>query len=439
MDRGTNSTRDWRLAARGSGGGLGSRVRRGDSDTSVIVDGVNVTDVVIVGASRTPIGRYGGAFRDVHPAELGSVSARAAISRAGVDPGLIDEVIVGHARQAGSGPNPGRQVARRAGLADAVPAHTLNKACASGLQSIAAGAQSILLGESEVVLAGGIESMSRMPYLIDSEDARWGHRMGNFTLVDAMYRDGFTCSLCGMIMGETAELLAREYGITREASDAYAVETQRRAAAAIAGGRFRDEIAPVTIADAKGRSSVVDRDEHPRAETSVESLSKLPPVFPNVEGQVGIITAGTSSGITDGGAAVLLTSASRASALGLSPLARIIGWASAGVDPRRMGIGPVPAMRKLFQRTGLTMADFDLVELNEAFAPQVLAVLRDEPVPSEKLNVNGGAIALGHPIGCTGTRIVVTLVHEMRRRGARRGLATLCVSGGMGMAMALEI
>jgi acetyl-CoA C-acetyltransferase len=400
---------------------------------------MNVTDVVIVGAARTAIGRYGGAFRTVHPAELGGVAARSAIARAGIDPGAIDEVIIGHARQAGSGPNPGRQVARRAGLADEIPAQTLNKACASGLQSIASAAQAILTGGSDVVLAGGIESMSRMPYLIDSEDARWGHRMGNFTLVDAMYRDGFTCSLCGMIMGETAELLAREYGIGREASDVYAVETQRRAAAAIAGGRFHDEIAPVTIVDAKGQPTVVDRDEHPRAETSLESLGKLPAVFPNVEGQTGIITAGTSSGITDGGAAVVVTSASHASALGLAPLARITGWASAGVDPRRMGIGPVPAMRKLFARTGLTMADFDLVELNEAFAPQVLAVLRDEPIPSEKLNVNGGAIALGHPIGCTGTRIVVTLVHEMRRRGARRGLATLCVSGGMGMAMALEI
>jgi acetyl-CoA C-acetyltransferase len=347
--------------------------------------------------------------------------------------------LIGHARQAGSGPNPARQVVRRAGLADSVPAQTINKACASGMQAIATGAQSIMLGESEVVVAGGIESMSRMPYLIDSEDARWGHRMGSFTLVDAMYRDGFTCSLCGMIMGETVELLARDYGITREASDAYAVETQRRAGQAIAEGRFRDEIAPVTVSDGKGRQSTADADEHPRPETTIESLKKLGPVFPNVEGQPGIITAGTSSGITDGGAAVVLTSASRAQALGVAPLARITGWASAGVDPKAMGIGPVPAMRKLFQRTGLSIADFDLVELNEAFAPQVLAVLEDEPIPSEKLNVNGGAIALGHPIGCTGTRIVVTLIYEMRRRGAKRGLATLCVSGGMGMALALEI
>ncbi len=396
-------------------------------------------DIVIVGAARTPIGRYGGAFRNVHPAELGAVATRAALERARVDPALVGEALFGHGRQAGSGPNPARQVVRRAGLPDSVPAQTINKACASGMQAIASGAQSILLGESDVVVAGGIESMSRMPYLIDSEDARWGHRMGNFTLVDAMYRDGFTCSLCGMIMGETGELLARDYGITREASDAYTVETQRRAGRAIAEGRFHDEIAPVTVTDAKGRSSTVDADEHPRPGTTIESLAKLAPVFPNVDGQPGIITAGTSSGITDGGAAVVLTSASRAQALGVTPLARITGWASAGVDPKTMGIGPVPAMRKLFQRTGLGLADFDLVELNEAFAPQVLAVLKEEPISSEKLNVNGGAIPLGHPIGCTGTRIIVTLLYEMRRRGARRGLATLCVSGGMGMALALEM
>jgi acetyl-CoA C-acetyltransferase len=305
------------------------------------------------------------------------------------------------------------------------------------MQAVATGAQSIMLGEADVVVAGGIESMSRMPYLIDAEDARWGHRMGSFTLVDAMYRDGFTCSICGMIMGETAEVLARQYGITREASDAYALETQRRAAAAIADGRFRAELAPVTVTDAKGRKVVVGADEHPR-DTTIESLRKLPPVFGNVEGHPGIITPGTSSGITDGGAAVVLMNADRAAAAGVTPLARITGWASAGVDPRLMGIGPVPAMRKLFARTGLSLGDFDLVELNEAFAAQVLAVLRDEPIPMDRLNVNGGAIALGHPIGCTGARILVTLLHEMRRRKARRGLATLCVSGGLGMAMALE-
>jgi acetyl-CoA C-acetyltransferase len=395
-------------------------------------------EVVIVGAARTPIGKYGGAFRNVHPAALGAVAARAALERAGLSGEAVGEVLMGHGRQAGSGPNPARQVVRRAGLPDEVPAQTINKACASGMQAVATGAQSIMLGEVDVVVAGGMESMSRMPYLVDAEDARWGHRMGNFTLVDAMYRDGFTCSVSGLIMGETAELLAHQYGITREESDAYALETQRRAGAAQREGRFEEEIAPVAVTDAKGGSTTVTVDEHPRPETTLEGLRKLAPVFGQVEGHPGIITAGTSSGITDGAAALVLMNAEQAAARGVAPLARLVGWASAGVDPRIMGIGPIPAMRRLFARTGLTLRDFDLVELNEAFAPQVLAVLRDEPIPMDRLNVNGGAIALGHPIGCTGARILVTLLYEMIRRGARRGLATLCVSGGLGMAMALE-
>jgi acetyl-CoA C-acetyltransferase len=396
-------------------------------------------EVVIVGAARTPIGRYGGSLRSVHPAELGAIATRAALERARVSADAVEEVLIGHGRQAGSGPNPARQVGKRAGIPDSVPAQTINKACASGMQTIATGAQSITLGEVETVVAGGIESMSRMPYLIDSEDARWGHKMGAFTLVDAMYRDGFTCSVCGMIMGETAELLARQYDITREQSDAYALESQRRAEQAIAASRFRNEIAPVVYTDAKGREQVLETDEHPRAGTTIESLRRLPLVFGDVEGRSGIITAGSSSGITDGGAAVVLMNANSAASRGLTPLARLIGWASAGVDPRIMGIGPVPAVKKLLDRTGMTLGDFDLVELNEAFAAQVLAVLRDLPIPMEKLNVNGGAIALGHPIGATGTRIVVTLLYEMMRRQAKRGLATLCVSGGMGMAMAIEL
>ncbi len=395
-----------------------------------------VRNVFILSAARTPIGKYGGSFKDVHPAELGGVASRAALARAGVEPADIDEVLMGHGRQAGSGPNPARQVAQRAGIPWEAPAQTLNKACASGLQSIASGAQSIMLGESDVVLAGGIESMSRMPYMLDSIDARWGHRMGNFTLVDAMYRDGFQCPLSGLIMGETAEILAQQYGITRRESDAYALESQTRAQAAIAAGRFADELAPVTLTDARGRSTTVSQDEHPRAGVTMEGLAKLPAVFGEVEGKPGIVTAGSSSGITDGAAALVLAAEERVGTA--KPLARIVGWASAGVDPRIMGIGPVPAMKKLFERTGLGLDDFDLVELNEAFAVQVLAVLRDMPIARDRLNVNGGAIALGHPIGCTGARIVVTLLHEMQRRGARRGLATLCVSGGMGMAMALE-
>lgn len=409
-------------------------------------------EIVIVGAARTPIGRYGGSLKSTHPAELGAVAARAALQRAGLSPDAVDEVLIGHGRQAGSGPNPARQVGKRAGIPDSAPAQTINKACASGLQTIATGAQSIMLGEYEVVLAGGIESMSRMPYLIDSDDARWGHKMGDFTLVDAMYRDGFTCSVCGMIMGETAELLAQKYDITREESDAYALESQQRAERAIAAGRFRDEIAPVPLSagskdpayrsrrpDLSGPPQTLDADEHPRAGTTIEGLRKLQPVFGTVEGRPGIVTAGSSSGITDGGAAVVLASADVAKARGLRPLARIIGWASAGVDPRLMGIGPVPAVRKLLARTKLSLDDFDLVELNEAFAVQVLAVLKDLPIDRARLNVNGGAIALGHPIGCTGTRIVVTLLYELMRRQARRGLATLCVSGGMGMALGIEL
>ena len=391
--------------------------------------------VFIVGAARTPIGRYGGAFRDVHPAELGAVASRAALERARVAYELVDEVAIGHARQAGSGPNPARQVGRRTGLADRVPATTINKACASGLEAVASGARSIALGEAEIVLAGGIESMSRMPYMLDASDARWGHKMGHFPLVDAMYRDGFRCSLCDMVMGETAELVAREMGIGREESDRFALDSQQKAARAIAAGAFGAEIAPVTVDDRKG-PRIVDADEHPRGDTTIEGLRKLTPVF-EFNGRPGIITAGSSSGITDGGAALVLAGVEAVGEHGLQPLARIVGWASAGVDPRRMGIGPVPAVNALLQKLSLRLDDFDLVELNEAFAPQVIAVLRDLPIDPAKLNVNGGAIALGHPIGCTGTRILVTLVHALRAREGRLGLATLCVSGGMGMAMAV--
>src|SRR5262245_35763264 len=395
-----------------------------------------VRDVVILSAQRTPIGKYGGSFRDIHPAELGAVAARAAIAQSGLGAEDIDEVLVGHGRQAGSGPNPARQVGHRAGVTNAAPAFTINKACASGLQAIASGAQSIMLGESNVALAGGIESMSRMPYLIDSIDARWGHKMGNFTFVDAMYRDGFQCPLSNLIMGETAEVLARRYGITREDSDCFALESQQKAAAAVAGGHFAREIAPVNL-PVKG--VVIDRDEHPRGDTTIESLKKLPLAFPTVEGHAGIITAGSASGVTDGGAALVLASADLARERKLKPRARILGWASAGVDPRIMGIGPVPAIKKLQERIDLGADDFDLVELNEAFAPPVLAVLKEVPIARDRLNVNGGAIALGHPIGCTGARIVVTLLHELERRGATRGLAPLCVSGGLGMALAIEL
>jgi acetyl-CoA C-acetyltransferase len=416
---------------------LGSATR---SSTKSVFDAdkiPSVPDAFLVSAARTPIGRYGGGLKSIDPAELGAVAARAAVDRGSLSPDLIDLVIVGHARQAGSGPNPARQVGRRMGLADRVPAWTLNQACASGMQAVASAAQAIAAGDAAVALAGGIESMSRTPYLIDADDARWGHKLGHFPLVDAMYRDGFRCSLSGLIMGETVELLARDYGVTRQASDHYALESQRRAEEATRAGRFEAEIAPVHVPAQEGKTTIA-ADEHPRPGTTIEALAQLPLVFPEIEGIPGIITAGSSSGITDGGAAVVVASAAAVREHGLRPLARILGWATAGVDPARMGIGPVPAVRKLLARLQLTLADFDLVELNEAFAPQVLAVVDELPIDRDRLNVNGGAIALGHPIGCTGTRILVTLLHEMQRRHARRGLATLCVSGGLGMAMAVE-
>jgi acetyl-CoA C-acetyltransferase len=399
---------------------------------------MSLPPVVILGAARTPIGKYGGTLRATHPAELGARASVAALARAGVAPDAVDEVLFGHGRQAGSGPNPARQVVRRAGLPDTVPAQTINQACASGLQTIALGAQAIQLGQSRIVLAGGMESMSRMPYLVDSEDARWGHKMGHFKLVDAMYRDGFLDPLSQLIMGQTAEVLARQYGITREESDQFALGSQQKAEAAITAGRMADEITAAPGQDAKSKPVELTVDEHPRAGTTIESLRKLPPVFEPLDGVPGIITAATSSGITDGAAAVVLANGDEAARRGLKPLARIVGWATTGVDPRIMGIGPVPAVRQLCDRTGLALGDFDLIEINEAFAPQVLAVLRDLPFDPARVNVNGGAIALGHPIGCTGTRIVVTLLYEMIRRGARLGLATLCVSGGLGMAMAIE-
>jgi acetyl-CoA C-acetyltransferase len=395
-------------------------------------------EVVILGAARTPIGRYGGTLKDTHPAELGAVAVRAALARAGVAPDAVDEVLMGHGRQAGSGPNTARQVGHRAGVPHTAPAQTINKACASGLQAIASGAQSLLLGESSVVVAGGIESMSRMPYLVDAADARWGHKMGHFQFVDAMYRDGFSDPLSGLIMGETAEVLARQYGITRAESDAFALDSQHKAERARREGRFDAEIAPVEVTE-RGKTIAFAADEHPRPGSTLEGLARLPLTFPVVEGHPGIITAGSASGITDGGAAVVLSTADWARVHGVRPLARLLGWASAGVDPRIMGIGPVPALHKLKARTGLTVDDVDLVELNEAFAAQVIAVTRDVPIAADKLNVNGGAIALGHPIGCTGTRIVVTLLHELRRRGAARGIATLCVIGGLGMAMGIEV
>jgi len=387
--------------------------------------------VFILSAVRTPIGKYGGSLRDFSAPDLGVIASQAAVERADIAAEEVEEVIFGHARQAGNGPNPARQIAFRSGVPTSVPAYTVNKACASGMKAIALGYQEIALGHAQIVLVGGTEAMSRIPYFV--EGARWGARLGHQTLVDGMYQDGFLCPLSKMIMGETAELLAAQYGISREEQDAYALESQRRTKQAIETRRFEDEIVPVTMTDKKGERTF-QLDEHPRPDASAEGLAKLPPVF----SKNGTVTAGNSSGITDAAAALVLVSEARAKQSLRKPLARIVDYTTAGVDPGVMGIGPVPAVRKLLKKTGRRLEDFDLVELNEAFAAQVLACDRELHFDRSRLNVNGGAIALGHPIGCTGARITVTLVHEMMKRRAGRGLATLCVSGGMGMALELE-
>ncbi len=387
-------------------------------------------DVVLAAPVRTPIGRFGGGLLPVSAVELGIVAAKASMARAGISPGAVDQTIFGHARQAGCGPNSARQVSVLAGIPVEKPAYGVNQACLSGMQAILAAARAIRLGEADVVLAGGMESMSRVPYALDT---RWGSRMGNIQAVDLMSRDGFYDPLSGKIMGETAETLARQYGISREEQDAFATATQNRCEAARMAGRFRDEIVPVEVKDGK-KTATVDRDEHPRDGVTAASLAGLAPVF----AAGGSVTAGNSSGITDGAAAMLVMTADAAKRLGVVPTARILGWRVEGVAPEIMGIGPVPAVRKLLAATGITLDAIDLVELNEAFAAQALAVDRELNFDRERLNVNGGAIALGHPIGCSGARIVVTLLHELARRKARRGLATLCVSGGMGGAVLLE-
>ena len=388
-------------------------------------------DVYILSAVRTPIGKFGGSLASMTAADMGVVAAKAAIERAGVLPDQIEETIFGNARQAGGGPNPARQISIRSGVPQEAPAYTVNKACASGLKSIALGYQEIATGNFDCVLAGGTESMSRLPFYLDG--ARWGYRLGNQELVDGMYRDGFFCPLAKMLMGETAEVLAEQYKITREQQDEYALCSQTRAAAAIDANRFEDELVPVTLESKKGPQTF-NRDEHVFLGATMEKMAKLSPVF----SKTGTITAANSSGITDGAAAVVLASEDFARKNNLKPLARVLAATSVGVDPRIMGIGPVPALRKMEQKHQLRISDFDLIELNEAFAAQVLACDRELHFDRSKLNVNGGAIALGHPIGSTGTRITVTLLHEMRKRKAKRGVATLCVSGGMGMALAIE-
>ncbi len=380
---------------------------------------------------RTPIGKFGGALSSLSAPDLGTVAVKECIKRAGISANQIDEVIFGHARQAGGGPNPARQIAYKSGCPETVPAYTINKACGSGMKAIVNAYQAIALGDADIILAGGTESMSNTPYLLPN--ARWGYRLGHAEVVDGMYRDGFLCPLCGEVMGETAENLADKYKLSRQESDEYALMSQQRCAAAQAQNRFADEIIPIEI-ESKGKKTLIDFDEHPKPETTLEGLAKLKPVFR----ENGTVTAGNASGITDGAAAVLVVSGDRVADLQSKSVAKIIDYTVAGVDPALMGIGPVPAIRKLLERNRLSLQDIDLIELNEAFAVQVLACHRELNFDMEKLNVNGGAIALGHPIGCTGARITVTLLHEMVKRDVTLGLATLCVSGGMGMTLLLE-
>lgn len=388
--------------------------------------------IVIAGAVRTPIGKFGGALKTLSAADLGVAAASGALERSGVPANAVGEVIFGNARQAGVRPNVARQISYRAGFGESVPAYTINKACGSSLKAIMNAYAAVALGDADVVLAGGAESMSNTPYLL--LDARWGQKLGSSEVVDGMYRDGFLCPLCGQLMGETAETLADRHRISREESDRYALESQHRCERARKEGRFLAEVVPVEVQGRKGEVDWISTDEHPRDGATLDSLQKLAPVFR----KSGTVHAGNSSGITDGAAAVLVLSEEQATGLGVEPMARIVGYASAGVDPAVMGIGPVPAVRKLLEKTGLRLEDIDLIELNEAFAAQVIACHRELGFDPERLNVNGGAIALGHPIGATGARIVVTLVHEMVRRKAKRGIATLCISGGMGLALLLE-
>ena len=395
---------------------------------------MTTSPIVVTSAVRTPIGRFHGSFAGMTAPELGSVAVKGALERAQVAPEEVDRVILGMARQAGAKPNPARQVLWGAGIPEDKTAFTVNQACASGLKTMQLAADEIRLGRAQVVVAGGMENMTRVPFLL--EGMRSGYRLGDGPVVDGMYRDGFHCPLADMVMGETAELLAQERGISREEQDAYALDSQRKAGAAWEAGRFADEIVPVTVKSRKG-DVVVDRDEHPRPQTTPEGLAKLPAVF-QLEGQ-GSVTPGNASGITDGAAALVLMSADEAARRGVAPLAVLEDVELTGTDPKRMGLGPVPATRALLARLGWSLEEIDLVEINEAFAAQVLACLQELPIDPARLNVNGGAIALGHPIGCTGARVAVTLLHEMKRRGAARGLATLCVSGGLGIAAGFSL
>ena len=392
-----------------------------------------MTKAIIVSGARTAIGSFGGSLKDVAATELGRVVIEGAIERAGIDRGDIDEVIMGNVLQAGAGMNPARQAAISAGIPDSVSSFTVNKVCGSGLKAVTLAAQAIIAGDAVLVIAGGMESMSRAPYLL--KDARWGYRMGNAQVIDSMLNEGLTCAMGGCHMGNTAENVASKFGISREAQDEFAAESQRRAEAAIASGRFDEEIVPVMIKQKKGDALAFKVDEYPRAGTSAETLAKLKPAFIK---DGGTVTAGNASGINDGAAALLVASEERARLMELSPLAKIVSYASAGVGPAIMGMGPVPAIERALEKAELSLKEIDLFELNEAFAAQSLGVVGQLKIDPARVNVNGGAIALGHPIGASGARVLVSLLYEMRRRGARRGLAALCIGGGQGIAMIVE-
>ncbi|HUF53595.1 MAG TPA: acetyl-CoA C-acetyltransferase [Dehalococcoidia bacterium] len=394
-----------------------------------MMNGTN--EVVLAGAVRTPIGTFGGAFADTAATELGATVIAEALRRANVSPDQVDEVIMGNVLSAGLGMNPARQASIAAGIPDTVPATTVNKVCGSGLKTVALATQAILLGDADIVVAGGMENMTASPYLLPK--ARYGYKMGHGEILDHMIRDGLWCALSDCHMGVTAENVAGDYEISRADQDEFSAASQKKTADAWEAGRFNDEVVPVTVKSRKGEV-VVGKDEHFRADTTIEVLGKLRPAF-QADGSV---TAGNASGINDGAAAIVVMSRKKAEELGVEAMATVTSYASAGVPPRVMGVGPVPATQKALARSGLQVSDIDLVEANEAFAAQSLAVARELNLDPEKINVNGGAIALGHPIGASGTRILVTLLHEMRRRDAQRGLATLCIGGGQGIAMVVE-
>ncbi len=388
--------------------------------------------VAIVSASRTPIGKFGGSLRDIPPGKLGSIAVKDAMSRIGLNPADVEEVIMGNVLSGGHGMNVARQSSIWAGIPDTVPAFAVNKVCGSGLKSVQLGAQSILAGEQEVVISGGVESMSTA--MIAVENARWGMKMGNGKTIDTMISDGLWDIFNDIHMGGTAEILAERYKISREEQDEFSADSQNKAERAIKAGKFKDEIVPVTVQAQKGKEQVFDTDEFPRFGTTKEILSKLRPAFK----PGGTVTAGNASGINDGSAAVVLMSEGAAKKRSLEPLAVITGWSYCALAPEIMGIGPVCAVRKVLGKVGMKLEDVDLIEENEAFAAQSIAVDRELHWKSDRINVNGGAIALGHPIGASGTRILVTLLYEMRRRGATTGMATLCIGGGQGIAMTVR-